>query len=356
MSVRRRIFTVAASAAGVAAAGTAAGAAVSVVRRRRIIARRGAGEKIAFGSLHSPSLSVIADDGTPLHVEIDEASGPDLTVVFVHGYALNLDCWHFQRAGYRGLVRTVFYDQRSHGRSGRSRPGHATIDQLGHDLRQVIDQVAPEGRLVLVGHSMGGMSVIALAEQHPELFGDRITGVALISTTAGGLHPHRMLVPLLPETFGGDVAQRVVAALARTGRVVDGLRRVSKDVATVATDMFAFGGEVPADYVQFVDEMLSSTKFEVIAEFFPNFESLDKFATVSALERIPTTIICGTRDKVTAIGHSRKLHAMIPGSQLVECEGAGHMVILERHEQVNAALDQLIAAAAAHVPEEEDEW
>ena len=364
MSLRRRVLTYAAGAAGLAAAG----AAVGVARRRRVIAQRGHGEATRLGSLRSEPRTVVAEDGVPLHVEVDEYrpeggarrrardDAAQMTVVFVHGYALNLDCWHFQRAGYRGLVRTVFYDQRSHGRSGRSRPGHATIDQLGHDLRQVIDQVAPEGRLVLVGHSMGGMSVIALAEQHPELFGDRITGVALISTTAGGLHPHRMLVPLLPETFGGDVAQRVVAALARTGRVVDGLRRVSKDVATVATDMFAFGGEVPADYVQFVDEMLSSTKFEVIAEFFPNFESLDKFATVSALERIPTTIICGTRDKVTAIGHSRKLHAMIPGSQLVECEGAGHMVILERHEQVNAALDQLIAAAAAHVPEEEDEW
>jgi pimeloyl-ACP methyl ester carboxylesterase len=105
-----------------------------------------------------------------------------------------------------------------------------------------------------------------------------------------------------------------------------------------------------------VDEMLSSTKFEVIAEFFPNFEALDKFATISALERIPTTILCGTADKVTAVGHSRKLHAQIPGSQLVECEGAGHMVIIERHEQVNAALDQLIAAAAAHVPQEEEEW
>ena len=50
----------------------------------------------------------------PLHVEVDRvrARSP-LTVVFVHGYALNLDCWHFQRAGYRGLVRTVYYDQRS---------------------------------------------------------------------------------------------------------------------------------------------------------------------------------------------------------------------------------------------------
>ncbi len=122
----------------------------------------------------------------------------------------------------------------------------------------------------------------------------------------------------------------------------------------VATDQFAFGDDVPQSYVEFVDSMLAKTPFDVVAEFFPNFEGLDKFAVINAFERLPTTILCGTDDKMTSIGHSRKMHQHIVGSQLVECEGAGHMVIIERHEQVNAALDQLIAAAAAH-PVLEDE-
>ena len=106
---------------------------------------------------------------------------------------------------------------------------------------------------------------------------------------------------------------------------------------------------MPASYVEFVDQMLSSTPFEVVAEFFPNFRALDKFEAVHALSEVPTTIICGTDDKLTSIGHSRKLHSRIEGSTLLECEGAGHMVIMERHDQVNAALDQLIAAAAERV-------
>ena len=117
----------------------------------------------------------------------------------------------------------------------------------------------------------------------------------------------------------------------------------------VATDLFAFGDEVPAAYVDFVDEMLSATPFEVVAEFFPSFRGLDKFDAVEVLGRVPTTIICGTSDRLTSIGHSRKLHARIPGSTLLECEGAGHMVLLERHGQVNAALDQLLSAAAERV-------
>ena len=76
---------------------------------------------------------------------------------------------------------------------------------------------------------------------------------------------------------------------------------------------------------------------------------MDKYETLNALSEVPTSIICGTDDKLTSIGHSRKLHSRIDGSTLLECEGAGHMVIMERHDQVNAALDQLIAAAAERV-------
>jgi pimeloyl-ACP methyl ester carboxylesterase len=341
VSVRGKVFGIVASATGIAVAGTAVG----VARRRSIIARRGSGDETEFGSLRSTPITVVAEDGVPLHVEVDECPGSPLTVVFVHGYALNLDCWHFQRAGYRGLVRAVYYDQRSHGRSGRSTDGHATIDQLGRDLARVIAEVAPDGPVVVVGHSMGGMSLIAMAEELPDLFGRRVVGVGLISTTAGGIDPHRVLAPVVPSGLGSALALRAVALLSRGHRAVDGVRRVGRAVASVATDMFAFGDDVPASYVDFVDSMLSATPFEVIADFFPNFSALDKFETVQALAEVPVSIVCGTSDKLTSIGHSRKLHATIPGSRLLELEGAGHMVMLERHEEVNAELDQLLAAA-----------
>ena len=96
------------------------------------------------------------------------------TLVFVHGYALNLDCWHFQREAFRGKHRMAFYDQRSHGRSERSDREHATIDQLGDDLAVVIEDGGAGGQVVLVGHSMGGMSIIAFAERHPKLFAKRV--------------------------------------------------------------------------------------------------------------------------------------------------------------------------------------
>ena len=75
--------------------------------------------------------AVTADDGVELWAEIDDprpgAEFADLTVVFSHGYALNLDSFHFQRQGLGGSARLVFWDQRGHGRSGRS-----PAEQLHH--------------------------------------------------------------------------------------------------------------------------------------------------------------------------------------------------------------------------------
>ena len=107
--------------------------------------------------------------------------------------------------------------------------------------------------------------------------------------------------------------------------------------------MFAFGDEpVPPAYVAFVDDMVSATPMSVLLEFIPQFDLLDKFHVVRAFERIPTWIMGGTSDKLTSIGHARKLHAHIEGSHLVELEGGGHMPILEFKDEVNEALDELL--------------
>jgi pimeloyl-ACP methyl ester carboxylesterase len=128
---------------------------------------------------------------------------------------------------------------------------------------------------------------------------------------------------------------------------VDSARRPGSNIGFLVADMFAFGSkDVPAAEVEFLDEMLAGTKFDVLAEFFPNFTQLDKFEHLAAFAGVPTTIICGTKDKLTSIGHSRKMAEQLPSAQLVECAGAGHMVIFESREQVNDALEELVESAS----------
>ena len=68
----------------------------------------------------------------------------------------------------------MIYDQRSHGRSARARA--AARSTSSGDLDAVLRALAPEGPLVLVGHSMGGMALMALAERRPSLFDERVLG------------------------------------------------------------------------------------------------------------------------------------------------------------------------------------
>lgn len=348
MKSRKVVLGAAAGAAGVVAAGATA----KLIRDHRFAHDDGA--HLALGSLRSDPITVVADDGVPLYAEIDEPrdaatqqqDGPLPTLVFVHGYALNLDVWHFQRAAYRGKMRAIYYDQRSHGRSGHSPADHDTIDQLGRDLGRVLEDLTGDEPVIVVGHSMGGMTLLSLAEQRPELFGTKIVGAALISTTAGGLDTGRILFPLLPAGIGPGLITRIVDVLSRGSSVVDRMRGYGKEVAMFFTDLYSFGTDVPRSYVDFVHHMHDSTPFSVVADFFPAFASLDSWTYLEPFSRVPTAIICGTGDKITGITHSRKMHSKIAGSDLLEVPDAGHLVIMESHEQVGPELDSLISRVA----------
>src|SRR4029450_2230860 len=173
-----------------------------------------------FGRLRGEPMDVTADHGVDLDVALHGAADADRTVVFVHGYALNQDAWHYQRRDLTDLGRMVFLDQRGHGRSMRGRPERSTIDQLGEDLYRVIDAVAGDGSpVVLVGHSMGGMTVLALADLHPELFGDRIVAVPLLATAPGRRGGGPLARP--PPAPSGDRPPGVALLAPSPGRLAE---------------------------------------------------------------------------------------------------------------------------------------
>jgi pimeloyl-ACP methyl ester carboxylesterase len=340
----------AAAVVGVVAAGTAAGVALE---RRAVGRARSAPDPYAdepFGSLHTAGRTVYADDGVPLHVEVDGEDDGSVTVVFVHGFTLSLDCWHFQRRDLDGIGRRVFYDQRSHGASGRSRREHATIDQLGSDLHAVLQAVAPRGPVVLVGHSMGGMTVLALADQHPELFrpvaaGGRVAGVALVGTAAGAFAETIFGIPGILGRAVRPVAPGVIGAANRRAHLIEQGRRAGSDVAFLLTRKLSYGGDVPPSLVAFMERMVAGTPVEVMTEFFETFLRHDKLEALSVLASVPTLILCGDEDKLTPVRNSHIMADALPDAELVVVPGAGHMVMLERPSVVNAALRRLVARA-----------
>jgi pimeloyl-ACP methyl ester carboxylesterase len=130
---------------------------------------------------------IALSDGTALHVEVEGGPAAPVTVVLAHGWTVDARTWGPVASALAGPgARVVRYDHRGHGRSSAVDPATMTLDQLADDLAELVAAVAPTGPLVLAGHSMGGMTIMALAERHPDVVA-RTAGVGLVATAAGGL-------------------------------------------------------------------------------------------------------------------------------------------------------------------------
>ncbi|MEV5413863.1 alpha/beta hydrolase [Thermopolyspora sp. NPDC052614] len=342
MSRRRRVG-IAGAVVGAASAGVATAALAKRYAVGRIRLRPDPEASEPFGELRGQEVNVTASDGVRLHVELDGPQDAPLTVVLCHGYTLNLDSWHYQRRDLRDAYRLVLWDQRCHGRSQRDGVTDRTIDRLGDDLRDVLDAQVP-GPCVLVGHSMGGMTVMALAERYPELFGDRIQGVALISTSAGRLAEVTLGLPALVAKAVHRVAPQAVAALGRRAALVDRGRQVGSDVSFLAMRLFGFGDSrnVSPTLVDFVDTMIRSTPTDVIADFYPALMAHDKLSALDVLDKVPTSIIVGDKDWLTPPDHSRAIAEVVPSAHLEVVAGTSHLVQMERPQVVNDALRDLL--------------
>jgi pimeloyl-ACP methyl ester carboxylesterase len=327
------------------AALAAGGIAMGIELERRVVAKRIRRSSQAnledFFSLRSDGPEVITPDGVVVHTEVDEGPSDDFTLVFVHGYGLNLDCWHFQRRHFRGRLRQVFYDQRSHGRSSRSEAELCRIPQLADDLYQVLQEVVGDAPVIMIGHSMGGMTIMRLAQSRPELFGSQILGVALFSTSAGELLDHSPIRGIPGRTFH-RVAEPVMAGLNRIPELVAQGRRAGSDLGYVVTRRLAFGPEVPTSYVDFASEMLAQIPLEVVADYYPAFAELDEFRALEILSTVPTVVVGGLNDVITPIEHTARIIDLLPKAEAIRVENCGHLGMIEKHEIFNDALDRLI--------------
>lgn len=336
--------------AAVAAGGAVAAHSVRNARRERIAV----GRRTLTGNLeHTPDreTTVRTDDGVTLHVEVDEPVTPREgapVVVLLHGFTVSSRAWVFQRralkeAGYR----VVSYDHRGHGRSGQSAAAHATIEQLGRDLHlvleQVVDPMAPETPLVLVGHSMGGMTLMAFGEAHPDLIGSRIVGVGFAATSSGG---EGALISLgYGAAFGrliGRYGPGALQGLSRQEQVFRSLRRFGRDVEDYFVQHYSFASPVSQTLVRFTGDLAFETPFATLGGFIATFNEHDRRDALAVWGRVPALVITAQEDRLTPAEHGRVVADSIPGADHVVVAEAGHMVMLEHPDLVSREILELL--------------
>jgi pimeloyl-ACP methyl ester carboxylesterase len=299
---------------------------------------------IPYGPPPPGSLNVLTDDGVRLHVEVDGDPASPLTVVLSHGFTARLVEWEVQRAALRDRARLVLWDQRGHGRSGWTKLTAATIDRTGRDLGQVLDTVVPTGPVVLAGHSMGGMSIMALARQRPELFGERVVGVFLLATSAGGLVETGLLARLIGLVRRFGLLPLYLRVLQVVAPLLERFRRRGTRLGRRVTRRYLFGrDDAEPGAVRMVQDLLEETPYPVAMAFYATFLEHDETASLGVLRRVPVTVVAATHDRLTPEAHGRRLAELLgEEAELVVVPGAGHSVNLTRAEVVDAAFLRLL--------------
>jgi pimeloyl-ACP methyl ester carboxylesterase len=250
------------------------------------------------------------------------------TVVLAHGWTLTRESWApvVRELQFHREVRVVTYDQRGHGRSTWGSAKAMSIKALADDLAAVIEATAPTGPLVLGGHSMGGMTVLAYAGSHRCAFRDRVRGVALVSTTAS--------IEGRPEVRGEALAMAVAARvpLLRTGMFVPG--KVLRDLN--------FGENPDKQHVGDMTRLMGRTSLVTTGRYFASIRDHDETQALVEFAEVPTHILVGTKDKLTPVRWARSLHDGIPGSRLTVLPGKGHLLTHEATDVVADALIELV--------------
>ena len=292
--------------------------------------------------------SIRTSAGLGLHVEVDGPSDAPVTVILAHGWTLDMRSWApvagrlASASGPAGQppVQVIRYDHRGHGRSELPARAEMTIEGLADDLADLIGELAPSGPLVLGGHSMGGMAIMALAERHPELVASRVAGVALVSTAAGGLADTTLglSVRLLGLVRKGETK---LADAAWVGRRAVLTRRPALIAPGLRALVVGRGADRGA--LRTTSRCIADCRPATMVGFRPTFNAHERDAALAALARIPTEVMAGTRDKLTPVYQSRRIVTTANRARLTLYPGAGHMLPLERIDGVTGRLAELAA-------------
>ncbi|WP_245650277.1 alpha/beta fold hydrolase [Millisia brevis] len=295
-----------------------------------------------IGSITAPDRgrTVRTGDGAELFVrEFGPADGEP--IVMCHGWVCCTEFWAPQINALADRYRVITYDQRGHGNSTMG-SARLTAGTPGADLADVLQAtVDPAKPAVIVGHSMGGMSIMSWAGRRPDEVSRYAKGIVLASTGANqllqdlGVLPFRRRLParaeaLLRASIGTELP--LPAETLTSPLVLSGIRYValSKDATRAEVDFSA--------------RIVRSCSPKTRGAWGLMLADLDIY---SGLENItvPTTVLVGADDRLTPAVHSYRIAAKLADTgelyRFIEIPGVGHMLPVEAVEQTNAEIIRL---------------
>lgn len=274
--------------------------------------------------------SVATSDGGCLAVRVaDAVTAPRAAIVFSHGWGMGIRFWMHQLRALAPDHVIIAYAQRGHCASSQVGRDGFTVGALGRDLAEVVDaHVPPELPLVTVGHSLGGMSVLA-SGRLPGVT-ERVDGAVLIDTGSGDLVRGMFRGLGAVEHLAGAVGAHALRARLPTPRRTTPL-------SGRAVRAVALNPQASPSAVALTEQLFLDCPVDARVGVGSALADLDLSEDV-ARWKVPTTVVVGSRDRMTPPHHARRLVRELPDGELVRIEGAGHQSPLERPHEVTAAI------------------
>lgn len=221
---------------------------------------------------------------------------PARTMVFIHGFGGNATQWKYQLQKFSDDSRVIALDLRGFGSSDRPAGARYTMDEFVGDIDRALNILRVREPFVLVGHSFGGAIVTEYAAAHPE----RVAKLVLVAAA-------------------GEYRLNTLSKLAL--RVPDALLNVV--------------------HTFFLKDLFATSPQVMKAMFHNNVARWNGWAMFRDL-RVPTLVIRGHRDRVFAPFYFEEVARAIPGAEDVDVGVSAHMVMLERRDAVNRALERFV--------------
>jgi len=274
--------------------------------------------------------------GSRIHIE---CFGPKdgKPIVLTHGWGLNRTIWARTIRNLSQHYKVVVWDLPGLGKSSRPLDGVYSLERFACDLKSVLT-LADGQPAILVGHSIGGMTILTLARDHPELFRREVAGVALVNTTS--MMPLRTALmdkfllaarkPLIEPMLRVEIWLSPVMSFMNWVGYMNG-------TAHLLARFFGFGDHPSRQEVDHVARLSAKHPAGVQAKGMCAMLRWDA-EEVPARLQVPTLVIGGKRDLLTRFEASEFMAQAAPQGELETMEEAGHCGLLELSELYDECL------------------
>lgn len=283
---------------------------------------------------------ITSPTGSTLYVELH---GPldAPPVILTHGWGLDSTIWYYLRRHLSQRFRVIVWDLPGLGRSRAANGQAIDLSHFAQDLKAVL--ALTDGKpAVLVGHSIGGMTIQTLVRDNPEVLNSAVAGLVLVNTTY--TNPLRTMVlsglaqalrwPLLEPLFRLTIWLQPLAWLSAWQSYLSGSAHLANRIG--------FASQVTRSQLE--HNTLLATRNPPAALARGNL-AMFRWDADGALQAItvPTLILAGDSDLVTKCEASKTLSRATPGGRLEVISDANHMGFLERSEIYNEEIARFCA-------------